>query len=70
MNDIHQQILAITRHAHLATLATISNDGKPWVRYVIPRADDNLTLRIATRVNSRKVAQIQNNPEVHLTCGG
>ncbi len=69
MNDIRQQILAITRNAHLATLATISDNNKPWVRYVIPRADEDLNIRIATRVNSRKVVQIQNNPEVHLTCG-
>ena len=69
MNNIQQRILAITRHAHLATLATISEDGKPWGRYVIPRAGDDLTIRIATRVNSRKVAHIQKNPEVHLTCG-
>lgn len=69
MNDIRQRILAITRPAHLASLATLSEDGKPWVRYVIPRAEDDLTLRIATRVNAKKVAQIRKNPEVHLTCG-
>ena len=69
MNDLRQRILAITRPAHLASLSTVSEDGKPWVRYVIPRAGNDLTLRIATRVSSRKVAQIQKNPEVHLTCG-
>jgi len=26
MNNIRQQILAITRHAHLATLATVCED--------------------------------------------
>ncbi len=69
MNNIRQQILAITRHAHLATLATVCEDGTPWVRYVISRASDDLTLRIATRVTSRKVIQIRQHPEVHLTCG-
>ena len=69
MNNIRQRILSITRPAHLASLATISEDGKPWVRYVISRAGDDLTIRVATRVNARKVAQIQKNPEVHLTCG-
>lgn len=69
MNDIRQRILSITRPAHLASLATISEDGKPWVRYVIPRCAEDLTIRIATRVNARKIAQIQKNPEVHLTCG-
>nr|MBL0715544.1 pyridoxamine 5'-phosphate oxidase family protein [Desulfobacterales bacterium] len=69
MNNIKKRILAITRPAHLASLATVSEDGKPWVRYVIPRASDDLTLRVATRVNTRKIVQIQKNPEVHLTCG-
>jgi len=69
MKDIRAQILAIAGPAHLASLATISEDGKPWVRYVILRADTQLIFRIATRVSARKVAQIQKNPEVHLTCG-
>jgi general stress protein 26 len=69
VNTIRQQILDITRRAHLATLATISEEGKPWVRYVIPRATDDLIIRIATRVKSRKLAHIRKNPEVHLTCG-
>ncbi len=69
MKDIREQILAIAGPAHLAALATLTEDGKPWVRYVIPRADQDLTFRVATRVSARKVAQIQENPEVHLTCG-
>lgn|GEM_PF-174418 len=69
MDNIQQEILAIIRPAHLASLATVSEDGRPWVRYVIPRASDDLSLRVATRVNSRKVAHIRQNPEVHLTCG-
>ncbi|MBL7203387.1 MAG: pyridoxamine 5'-phosphate oxidase family protein [Desulfobacteraceae bacterium] len=32
-------------------------------------ADENLTIWMATFVNSRKVAQIRKNPEVHLTTG-
>ncbi len=69
MNELQERILEITRQPHLASLATIAADGKPWVRYVIPRADENLIFRVATRLHSRKVAQIQQNPEVHLTCG-
>ena len=69
MNNIQKRILAIIRPAHLASLATVSEDGKPWVRYVIPRASDDLTLRVATHMNTRKVAHIKKNPEVHLTCG-
>lgn len=31
--------------------------------------DGDFTIRCATFINSRKVAQIQNNPNVHITCG-
>jgi general stress protein 26 len=31
--------------------------------------DENLNLWLATFINSRKVAQIRKNPEVHLTVG-
>ena len=44
-------------------------DGKPWVRYVMTEAADDLTLRCCSFINARKVAQIASNPEVHLTCG-
>ena len=50
-------------------MGTLTEDGKPWVRYVTPFADENLTLWMATFINSRKVGQIKKNPEVHLTTG-
>jgi general stress protein 26 len=31
--------------------------------------DDNMNIRFATFLNSRKVEQIKENPEVHLCCG-
>ena len=34
-----------------------------------PFVDENLTFWMATFINSRKVAQIKKNPEVHLTTG-
>ena len=69
MTEPRPQILKLLKTATLANLATITKDGKPWTRYVMVKADDDLTIRCATFVNSRKVQQIQNNPEVHLTCG-
>ena len=69
MPDIQQRILEIVRRHHLACLATITPEGKPWVRYVVCEARDDLSIRFATFTRSRKVEQIQNNPEVHLTCG-
>ena len=53
----------------LSTLATLTEDGKPWVRYCTPFADENLTIWMATFIHSRKVPQIRKNPEVHLTTG-
>ena len=62
-------ILAKISEPVLSALATITEDGKPWVRYVTPWADENLILWVATFVNSRKVSQIRKNPDVHLTTG-
>jgi general stress protein 26 len=63
------RILEILKELQLASLATVTEDGKPWTRYVIVLADEELTIRCATFVDARKVAQIKNNPEVHVTCG-
>ena len=53
----------------LSVLATITEDGKPWVRYVTPIMDDSLVVRFATFLHSRKVGHIKSNPEVHLATG-
>lgn len=50
-------------------MATVTGDGKPWVRYVFIAGSEDMTIRIATYANSRKAGQISINPEVHLTCG-
>ena len=67
--ELTQKILAKIDQPVLSALATVSEDGRPWVRYVTPMADENLTIWIATFVNSRKVSQINKNSEVHLTTG-
>jgi general stress protein 26 len=53
----------------LSGLATVTEDGKPWVRYVMTVGNDDLEIRVATFAGARKVKQIAQNPEVHLTCG-
>ena len=70
MADVKARILEILQPGQmfLASLATVTEDGKPWVRYVSPKIADDLTLRIATSARSNKVAQIKANSEVHLTC--
>ena len=71
MADVKQKVLEVLKvgEMFLAALATITEDGKPRVRYVSPKIADDLTLRIATSARSNKVAQTKTNPEVHLTCG-
>ena len=69
MSDLKERILKIFHQPQLAGLATITQDGKPWVRYVMAAAGPDMTIRCATFVGARKVQQIQSNPEVHLTCG-
>jgi general stress protein 26 len=69
MATLKEKILAKVNGPTLSALATITENGKPWVRYVTPFVDKNLTFWMATFVHSRKVAQIRKNPEVHLTVG-
>jgi general stress protein 26 len=69
MPNLKDRILEIVKAPCLAGLATITQDGKPWVRYVMMEASDDLTFRCSSFANARKVAQIASNPEVHLTCG-
>ena len=69
MSELESKIYEIIKNPQLSSLATITKDGKPWVRYVIALASADFTIRFATFIHARKVEQITHNPEVHLTCG-
>jgi general stress protein 26 len=69
MPNLKDRILDLFKTPCLSALATITTDGRPWVRYVMVEASDDMTFRCSSFVNARKVAQIKANPEVHLTCG-
>jgi general stress protein 26 len=71
MSDTKQRILAVLRQGHgfLASLATVTENGEPWVRYVTGTIRDDMTIRVATSLQSRKVAHVQAKPHVHLICG-
>ena len=69
MSDLKQRIYDIIRKPQLTSMATITEGGKPWVRYVISVGSEDLSIRFASFVNARKAGQIKHNPEVHLTCG-
>lgn len=69
MADLKERILDIIRQPQLSGFATVTDEGKPWVRYVMAAAGDDMVIRFASFVGARKVHQIARNPEVHLTCG-
>ena len=68
-NELKEKIGAKLTGPTLCAMATITEDGKPWVRYVMLSADERLTMWGATFASFRKVGQIRKNPEVHLTTG-
>ena len=69
MDDLKQRILDMIHKPQLASLATVTEQNNPWVRYVVTVGGGDLSLRCATFIDSRKVGHIENNPNVHLTCG-
>jgi len=71
MSSEKERILATLRKrpTFQAALATISEDGSPWVRYVTGQVADDLTIRVATSAQSKKVRHIRSQPRVHLVCG-
>jgi len=69
MSDLKQRIFDAAGEMQLINFATITEDGKPWVRYVMGKADKELVFRFCTHLKSRKVAQIRKNPNVHISLG-
>lgn len=69
MGELKDKITKELTQLQLASLATITESGLPWTRYVMVQGDDGLVIRCATFLGARKVPQIKNNPEVHITCG-
>ncbi|MDJ0818606.1 MAG: pyridoxamine 5'-phosphate oxidase family protein [Desulfobacterales bacterium] len=69
MSSLKEKIYDKMKTHTLASFATVTEDGKPWTRYVVASSDEQLNIWFATFRNSRKTQQINNNPEVHLTLG-
>lgn len=67
--ELREKVKAILATDGLASFATLK-DAKPWVRYVMLHADDDLSLYFTTSRKSRKVGQIEANPSCHITAGG
>lgn len=68
MEDLKTRIQEVISGINLAAFATIADAG-PWVRYITVRGNEQFELRSAVKKSSRKVSQIANNPNVHLTMG-
>ena len=69
MSDLKAKILEKMKTHTLASFATVTDERKPWTRYVVISADDQMNIWFATFKGSRKVNQIAANSEVHLTLG-
>jgi general stress protein 26 len=67
--ELQQKIFQALSDSRTGSFATVTPEGKPWVRYVMLTSQEDLTLSFATGLNSRKVQHIKNNPEVHILCG-
>ena len=69
MSELKQRIFEAAKDFQLINFASLTEDGKPWVRYVVGKADDKLVFRFCTSINSRKVGQIRKDPNVHISFG-
>lgn len=66
--ELKKRILEVITTHPVGSLATIK-DGKPWVRYMVAQAEEDLTLFTTTFALSRKVDQIRKNSNVHFAFG-
>jgi general stress protein 26 len=69
MNDLEQRIHQLADPLQLLSFATVNEEGKPRVRYVVGKADKDLAIRFSTHLDSNKVGQMGANPAVHVTLG-
>jgi general stress protein 26 len=69
MSDVKKRAYELAKNFQLMNLATITEDGKPWVRYVTGKADEGLVFRFCTSLGSDKVREMKKNPNVHISLG-
>ena len=67
--DAQEKLARVFDGPTLTLLGTVDAAGRPWTRYVMGVLDDRGTIRIATKRDSRKVADVENLPFVHLLVG-
>lgn len=67
--DLKDKVLEAVKGTKLASVATITEESNrkfPAVRYMWTTAYDDLTLSAFTKADSRKVSQIEKNPNAAL----
>ena len=69
MSDLKLKIFEVAKDLQLINVATLTDDGRPWIRYVMGKADNDLVFRFCTHLGSRKVGQIRKNPNAHISLG-
>lgn len=73
--ELKKKIKKLISQEKFGVFATVTQDGKPWARYVelflsdAKDSNDDMTILFATMVDARKVEHIKHNPEVHIVCG-
>ena len=67
--NTRRDVLDLFHGPTLSQLATISEDGRPWTRYVMSQMDDDMTIRIPTKSTTRKVGEIERDKFVHVLVG-
>ena len=67
--ELKKKITEVLDRSPLGSVATIK-DGRPWVRYMMLRHDEDLNCFAATFFKSRKIEQIEKDKNVHVTVGG
>jgi general stress protein 26 len=71
MNIVKPSIVELfAKHPITVSLATITEDGKPWVRYVQVILDaKNMEFKFASCLSSKKAKHMAKNHNVHMCCG-
>jgi general stress protein 26 len=67
--NLTDKILEVIRGTKLASVATIMEESDqilPAVRYMLATGYEDLTLSAFTKIDTRKIAQIEKNPNVAL----
>ena len=69
MADLKKRIYGMIKDYQIVSLATVTEDGKPWVRHVMTVGEKDFTMKFTTSMKSRKVNHIRHNREVHILYG-